>query len=48
MLAKSLLVEGNFDVQDQPTMERKVQGFRVDRRWKSESHRSELGNHSGS
>jgi hypothetical protein len=48
MLAKSLLVEGNVDVQAPPTMERKVQGFRVDRRWKSESHRPELGNDSGS
>ena len=28
MLAKSLLVEGNVDVQAQPTMEQKVQGFR--------------------
>ncbi len=32
MLAKSFLVEGNVDVQAPPTMERKVQGFRVDRR----------------
>ena len=32
MLGKSLLVEGNVEVQGQPTMEQKVQGFRVDRR----------------